>query len=120
MKSVIDDADLEKHRTGNLAGFRAAVMGATMQFCRPPVSCWVSLPAHGSRAICSLGCGRLVAGAMSMAAGPVCSVHSRRYEQRIWAEKMNEDDSKGEHEELAAIYVGTWPGACPATEVANR
>jgi VIT1/CCC1 family predicted Fe2+/Mn2+ transporter len=66
--------------------------------------------AHGSRDnLLIAGLAGLVAGAMSMAAGEYVSVHSQAdTEQADLALERNElkTANKGEHEELAAIYVG--------------
>jgi VIT1/CCC1 family predicted Fe2+/Mn2+ transporter len=66
--------------------------------------------AHGSRTnVLIAGFAALVAGAMSMAAGEYVSVHSQKDTEDAdlaLEHKELRTDDKGEHEELAAIYVG--------------
>jgi VIT1/CCC1 family predicted Fe2+/Mn2+ transporter len=69
------------------------------------------------------GIAGLVAGAMSMAAGEYVSVHSQKdTEQADLALERTElrVDDKGEHQELAAIYVGRGLDPALATQVANQ
>jgi VIT1/CCC1 family predicted Fe2+/Mn2+ transporter len=65
----------------------------------------------------------LVAGAMSMAAGEYVSVHSQadteHADLNIERSELRKDN-KGEHEELAAIYVGRGLDASLAKQVAQQ
>jgi len=116
--------NLEKHRTGKSGWLRAAVMGADDGILSTASLMLGVAAAHGSRGNLLLaGVAGLVAGAMSMAAGEYVSVHSQAdTETADLALEKDElkTDSKGEHEELAAIYVGRGLEPALATEVANQ
>lgn len=116
--------NIEKHRTGKAGWLRAAVMGADDGILSTASVLLGVAAAHGSRDnLLIAGLAGLVAGAMSMAAGEYVSVHSQAdTEQADLALERNElkTANKGEHEELAAIYVGRGLEPALATEVANQ
>jgi VIT1/CCC1 family predicted Fe2+/Mn2+ transporter len=80
--------------------------------------------AHGSHHnLVVAGVAGLVAGAMSMAAGEYVSVHSQADTEKadlaLEKRELAEDD-KGEHRELAAIYVGRGLEPALAKQVADQ
>ncbi len=101
---------IEKHRTGKAGWLRAAVLGADDGILSTASLMLGVAAAHGSRGnLLIAGVAGLVAGAMSMAAGEFVSVHSQAdTEQADLALERNElrTNNEGEHQELAAIYVG--------------
>ena len=101
---------LKKHRTGKAGWLRAAVLGADDGILSTASLILGVAAAHGSRGnLLIAGVAGLVAGAMSMAAGEYVSGHSQAdTEQADLALERTElrTDAKGEHQELAAIYVG--------------
>ena len=101
---------LKRHRTGKAGWLRAAVLGADDGILSTASLMLGVAAAHGSRGnLLIAGVAGLVAGAMSMAAGEYVSVHSQAdTEQADLALERTElrTDAKGEHQELAAIYVG--------------
>src|ERR1700731_236807 len=99
----------EKHRTGKAGWLRAAVLGADDGILSTASLVLGVAAAHGSRAnLLIAGVAGLVAGAMSMAAGEYVSVHSQadteQADLKLERKELKADD-KGEHKELAAIYV---------------
>jgi VIT1/CCC1 family predicted Fe2+/Mn2+ transporter len=69
------------------------------------------------------GVAGLVAGAMSMAAGEYVSVHSQADTEQADLERERKElkaDDKGEHKELAAIYVARGLDASLAKQVAQQ
>jgi len=115
---------LERHRTMRVGWLRAAVLGANDGIVSTSsliLGVAAAQGAHGS--IVVAGVAGLVAGAMSMAAGEYVSVHSRRdTEQADLALERRElkTDDKGEHRELAAIYVGRGLDPALAKQVADQ
>jgi VIT1/CCC1 family predicted Fe2+/Mn2+ transporter len=113
---------LEKHRSGQSGWLRAAVLGADDGILSTASLVLGVAAAHGSRSnLLIAGIAGLVAGAMSMAAGEYVSVHSQAdTEQADLALERHElkTDDKGEHEELAAIYVGRGLDPALAKQVA--
>jgi VIT1/CCC1 family predicted Fe2+/Mn2+ transporter len=80
--------------------------------------------AHGThRSVLVAGVAGLVAGAMSMAAGEYVSVHSQsdteNADLKLERAELATDD-RGEHEELAAIYVGRGLDPALAHQVADQ
>jgi VIT1/CCC1 family predicted Fe2+/Mn2+ transporter len=80
--------------------------------------------AHGTHSnVVVAGVAGLVAGAMSMAAGEYVSVHSQqdveRADLKLERTELKEDD-KGEHRELAAIYVARGLDRSLAKQVAQQ
>jgi vacuolar iron transporter family protein len=80
--------------------------------------------AHGSRSsVLVAGVAGLVAGAMAMAAGEYVSVHSQADTEQAELKRERAElkaDDKGEHEELAAIYVARGLEASLARQVADQ
>jgi len=99
----------EQHRIGRIGPLRAAVLGANDGILSTASLVLGVATAHATHTnILAAGLAGLVAGAMSMAAGEYVSVHSQAdTEQADLKLERNElkTDNKGEHEELAAIYV---------------
>ena len=94
---------------GRIGWLRAAVLGANDGIV--------------STASLVLGVAGLVAGAMSMAAGEYVSVHSQADTERAALELERTElkaDDRGEHEELAAIYVARGLEPALAKEVAEQ
>ena len=112
----------ENHRSATSGWLRAAVLGADDGILSTASLMLGVAAAHGSRSsLLIAGIAGLVAGAMSMAAGEYVSVHSQEdTEQADLALERRElkDDDKGEHEELAAIYVGRGLDPALAKQVA--
>ena len=112
----------EKHRSGNAGWLRAAVLGADDGILSTASLLLGVAAAHGSRGnLLIAGMAGLVAGAMSMAAGEYVSVHSQedveQADLKLERHELKTDD-KGEHEELAAIYVGRGLDPALAKQVA--
>ena len=101
---------VEHHRTQRVGWLRAAVLGANDGLLSTASLVLGVATAHGTHSsILIAGTAGLVAGSMSMAAGEYVSVHSQAdTEQADLKLERNElrTDDKGEHQELAAIYVG--------------
>jgi VIT1/CCC1 family predicted Fe2+/Mn2+ transporter len=114
----------EQHHTGKAGWLRAAVLGADDGILSTASLMLGVAAAHGSRgSLLVAGVAGLVAGAMSMAAGEYVSVHSQAdAEQADLKLERNElkTDDKGEHEELAAIYVGRGLDQALAKQVAKQ
>jgi VIT1/CCC1 family predicted Fe2+/Mn2+ transporter len=114
----------ERHRTGNTGWLRAAVMGADDGILSTASLVLGVAAAHGAhRTVLVAAVAGLVAGAMSMAAGEYVSVHSQKdAEQADLALERNElrVDNRGEHKELAAIYVGRGLEPALARKVAHQ
>ena len=100
----------EHHVTSRVAWLRAAVLGANDGIVSTACLIVGVAAAHASKsAVLAAGVASLVAGAMSMAAGEYVSVSSQRDLEEAETEVEREElasDEKGEHKELASIYVG--------------
>lgn len=100
---------VERHRAGRTGWLRAAVLGANDGLLSTASLVMGVAAAHGGRSsVLIAGFAALVAGAMSMAAGEYVSVHSQKdtEDADLGLERMElETNDKGEHEELADIYV---------------
>jgi vacuolar iron transporter family protein len=100
---------IERHRTERIGWLRAAVLGANDGILSTASLVLGVASAHGNhRSILAAGVAALVAGAMSMAAGEYVSVHSQADTEKADLDLEREElrtDDRGEHEELAAIYV---------------
>ena len=101
---------IERHRAGRTGWLRAAVLGANDGLLSTAsLVLGVAAATHGSRSnVLIAGFAALVAGAMSMAAGEYVSVHSQKdTEDADLALERTElrTNDKGEHQELAEIYV---------------
>src|ERR1039457_1737906 len=114
----------ERHRTGRIAWLRAAVLGANDGILSTSSLVLGVAAAHATHSnVLVAGVAGLVAGAMSMAAGEYVSVHSQAdTEQAALALERAElkADDKGEHKELAAIYVARGLDPSLAKQVAQQ
>jgi VIT1/CCC1 family predicted Fe2+/Mn2+ transporter len=114
----------EVHRTERSGWLRAAVLGANdgiLSTASLMLGVAASHANHGN--IVVAGVAGLVAGGMSMAAGEYVSVHSQAdiEEADLDLERRElKTDNKGEHRELAAIYVGRGLDSDLAKKVADQ
>jgi VIT1/CCC1 family predicted Fe2+/Mn2+ transporter len=117
-------ANIERHSIGRIGWLRAAVLGANdgiVSTASLILGVAAAHAAHGD--IMIAGVAGLVAGAMSMAAGEYVSVHSQADSEKaeFARERAELDaDDKGEHRELAAIYVSRGLDPALAKEVAQQ
>ena len=115
---------VEQHRAGRTGWLRAAVLGANDGLLSTASLVMGVVAANGSRSnVLIAGFAALVAGAMSMAAGEYVSVHSQKdTEDADLALERTElrTNDKGEHEELAAIYVDRGLDPALAERVADQ
>lgn len=115
---------IERHRTDRIGWLRAAVLGANdgiLSTSSLVLGVAAAHATHGSVVVAAVA--GLVAGSMSMAAGEYVSVHSQADTEKadLKLERAElKSDSKGEHKELAAIYVGRGLDAPLATQVAEQ
>ena len=114
----------EQHRIGRIGWLRAAVLGSNDGILSTASLVLGVATAHATHAnILAAGVAGLVAGAMSMAAGEYVSVHSQADTEQAdlkLERKELKTDNKGEHEELAAIYVTRGLDAELAKRVAKQ
>lgn len=100
---------VEQHRIGRTGWLRAAVLGANDGIVSTASLVLGVAAAHGTHTnVLAAGVAGLVAGAMSMAAGEYVSVHSQADTEQADLRQERAElkaDDRGEHEELAAIYV---------------
>ena len=114
----------EVHRTERSGWLRAAVLGANdgiLSTASLVLGVAASHAAHGNIVVAAVA--GLVAGAMSMAAGEYVSVHSQADTERADLDLERHElktDNKGEHQELAAIYVGRGLDPALAKQVAEQ
>ncbi len=99
----------EQHRIGRVGWLRAGVLGANDGIVST-ASLVIGVATAGATHdnVLVAGVAGLVAGAMSMAAGEYVSVHSQADTEKAALELERtelEEDDRGEHKELAAIYV---------------
>src|ERR1700687_3705139 len=114
----------ERHRTGRIGWLRAAVLGANDGILSTSSLVLGVAAAHATHSnILVAGVAGLVAGAMSMAAGEYVSVHSQadteQADLNLERAELKADD-KGEHKELAAIYVARGLDPSLAKQVAQQ
>jgi VIT1/CCC1 family predicted Fe2+/Mn2+ transporter len=114
----------ELHRTERIGWLRAAVLGANDGILSTSSLVLGVAAAHATHDnVLVAGVAGLVAGAMSMAAGEYVSVHSQadteKAKLKIERAELKADD-KGEHKELAAIYVARGVDASLAKLVAQK
>jgi VIT1/CCC1 family predicted Fe2+/Mn2+ transporter len=99
----------ERHRTERIGWLRAAVLGANDGIVSTASLVVGVAAAETARSgVLIAGTAGLVAGAMSMAAGEYVSVSSQADTEKADLERERrelETDEKGEHEELAGIYM---------------
>ncbi|MEO6864063.1 MAG: VIT family protein [Gemmatimonadaceae bacterium] len=115
---------VERHRTAHIGWLRAAVLGANDGLIST-ASLVVGVAASGTgrSAVLIAGVAGLVAGSMSMAAGEYVSVSSQADTEGADLSLERRElaaDPKGEHAELAAIYVARGLSAELATQVAAQ
>lgn len=114
----------ERHRTSRIGWLRAAVLGANdgiLSTSSLVLGVAAAHATHGSVVVA--GVAGLVAGAMSMAAGEYVSVHSQADTEKadLTLERTElKTDDKGEHKELAAIYVARGLDPALAKQVAEQ
>jgi VIT1/CCC1 family predicted Fe2+/Mn2+ transporter len=117
-------APKERHRIGRIAWLRAAVLGANDGILSTGSLVLGVAAAHANHSnVLVAGTAGLVAGAMSMAAGEYVSVHSQADTERAELELERTElktDDKGEHRELAAIYVNRGLEPALAKQVAAQ
>jgi vacuolar iron transporter family protein len=114
----------EQHRAQSTGWLRAAVLGANDGILSTASLVLGVAAAHGMRSnVLIAGVAGLVAGGMSMAAGEYVSVHSQADTEHADIEREIAElsaDDKGEHEELAEIYVGRGLDPELAKQVADQ
>ena len=114
----------EKHLLERTGWLRAAVLGANDGIVSTASLILGVAAAQGyESSVILAGVAGVVAGAMSMATGEYVSVHSQQdLETAAIEEERNElaHDAKGEHEELAAIYVRRGLDPALADQVATQ
>jgi len=114
----------EGHRTSRIGWLRAAVLGANDGILSTSSLVLGVAAAHATHGgVVVAGVAGLVAGAMSMAAGEYVSVHSQadteKADLKLERAELKADD-KGEHKELAAIYVARGLDPVLAKQVAQQ
>jgi vacuolar iron transporter family protein len=114
----------ERHRTKRIGWLRAAVLGANDGILSTASLVLGVAAAHATHSnVLVAGVAGLVAGAMSMAAGEYVSVHSQADTEHADLERERKElkaDDKGEHKELAAIYVARGLDPSLAKQVAQQ
>ena len=114
----------ERHRTDSISWLRAAVLGANdgiVSTASLIIGVAAANATHDS--VMVAGVAGLVAGAMSMAAGEYVSVRSQSDSEQAALDLERRElatDSKGEHRELAAIYVSRGLEPALANQVAEQ
>jgi vacuolar iron transporter family protein len=114
----------EQHRIGRIGWLRAAVLGANDGILSTASLVLGVAAAHATHTnVLVAGVAGLVAGSMSMAAGEYVSVHSQADTEQADLKQERAElkaDDKGEHEELAAIYVARGLDPALAKQVAEK
>src|SRR6202041_1607698 len=114
----------ERHRTGRIGWLRAAVLGANDGILSTSSLLLGVAAAHAAHTnVLVAGVAGLVAGAMSMAAGEYVSVHSQADTEKADLDLERREltaDAKGEHKELAQIYVARGLDPSLAKQVAQQ
>jgi VIT1/CCC1 family predicted Fe2+/Mn2+ transporter len=114
----------EQHRILRIGWLRAAVLGANDGILSTASLVLGVATSHATHSgILVAGGAGLVAGAMSMAAGEYVSVHSQADNEKAELEVERAElkaDDRGEHKELAAIYVKRGLEPALAKQVANQ
>ena len=112
----------EQHFVNRIGWLRAAVLGANDGvLSTASVIVGVAAASPGAHAVLLSGVAALAAGAMSMAAGEYVSVSSQADTEAADLAREAEEqaaDPRGEHRELAAIYIKRGLSAALAKEVA--
>jgi VIT1/CCC1 family predicted Fe2+/Mn2+ transporter len=114
----------ELHRIKRIGWLRAAVLGANDGIISTASLVLGVAAAHGTHSsVLVAGTASLVAGSMSMAAGEFVSVHSQEDTEKadlaLERAELKADD-KGEHKELATIYVDRGLDPALAKQVAQQ
>ncbi len=114
----------ERHKVGRLGWLRAAVLGANDGLLSTAsLIIGVASAATDHASILIAGVAALIAGAMSMAAGEYVSVSSQADSEKADLKREAdelESDPKGEHTELARIYVDRGLDRALAGQVAGQ
>jgi vacuolar iron transporter family protein len=114
----------EQHRIGRVGWLRATVLGANDGILSTASLIIGVATSHATHAnVMIAGVAGLVAGAMSMAAGEYVSVRSQADTEKAELEMEQRElnlDAKGEHRELAAIYVARGLDPALAEQVARQ
>jgi VIT1/CCC1 family predicted Fe2+/Mn2+ transporter len=114
----------ERHRIERIGWLRAAVLGANDGILSTASLLLGVATAHGThRNVLVAGVAGLAAGAMAMAAGEYVSVHSQADTEMAELELERAEqkaDNRGEHEELAAIYLARGLSPALAKQVAEQ
>jgi VIT1/CCC1 family predicted Fe2+/Mn2+ transporter len=114
----------ERHHTDRIGWLRAAVLGANDGILSTSsLVLGVAAAQASHRNLLIAGMAGLVAGAMSMAAGEYVSVHSQADTEHadLDIERVElKTDNKGEHKELAAIYIARGLDPALAKQVAQQ
>jgi VIT1/CCC1 family predicted Fe2+/Mn2+ transporter len=114
----------ERHKVERIGWLRAAVLGANDGILSTASLVLGVATTHASHNnVVVAGVAGLVAGAMSMAAGEYVSVHSQADTERADIEMERQElktDYKGEHRELAEIYIARGLTPQLAKEVAEQ
>src|ERR1700733_10698810 len=114
----------EQHRIGRTGWLRAAVLGANDGILSTASLMLGVATAHATHSnVLVAGVAGLVAGAMSMTAGEYVSVHSQADPEKAELELERTElktDNRGEHKELAAIYVARGLEPALAKKVADQ
>ena len=114
----------ERHHIGRIGWLRAAVLGANDGILSTASLVLGVATAHATHSsVLVAGVAGLVAGTMSMAAGEYVSVHSQADTEQADLKRERAElktDGKGEHAELAAIYVGRGLDRSLAKQVAEQ
>jgi len=124
MRGTMQQHKKEKHRIKNVNWLRAAVLGANdgiVSTASLVLGVVATHPSHSSVVLTAVA--GLVGGSMSMATGEYVSVSSQSdTEQAAIDEERRElkEDDKGEHRELAAIYVRRGLDLVLARQVADQ
>ncbi|HLZ42003.1 MAG TPA: VIT family protein [Candidatus Sulfotelmatobacter sp.] len=124
MSSRMSASNNERHRTERIGWLRAAVLGANDGILSTSSLMLGVASAHATHgSVLVAGVAGLVAGAMSMAAGEYVSVHSQADTEKADLKLERAElkaDNKGEHKELAAIYVARGLDPALAKQVAQQ
>ena len=114
----------ERHHIGRIGWLRAAVLGANDGILSTASLVLGVATAHATHSsVLVAGVAGLVAGTMSMAAGEYVSVHSQADTEQADLKRERAElktDDKGEHAELAAIYVDRGLDRSLAKQVAEQ
>src|SRR5471032_2856783 len=114
----------ERHRAGRIGWLRATVLGANDGILSTSSLVLGVAAAHAAHNnVLVAGVAGMVAGAMAMAAGEYVSVHSQADTEQAELGRERAElkaDDQGEHEELAAIYVGRGLDPSLAKQVAEQ